>query len=255
MKINMFKSIATMIATGFLLFGTVLTPHVFAQLAKDDHMAKKIVDHNGDPLVSASVSIDSVDYFSGDGSVSVYGTYYVYNHDQERSITYNGELRLEITDAKGNALLPHAEEPISGGLKRNDEDAHWSDVYYSDSKDTSLHLECLSPRAKANERYTAHVNIALNVYRLNQHDFWEAPYTYGFTHDPETEVEQLVGIGPTTDGETFSDDCNVDSDEERSNWQSLVYTDTPYDAVYWYVKAPGDTSADGSPAGVDWGTV
>ena len=243
--------IALAIICSLFLFGMVLTPHVFAQLAKDDHMAKKIVEHDGDPLVSASVSIDSVDYFSGDGSVSVYSTYYVYNYDQKRSITYSGELRLEITDAEGNALLPHAEVPISGDLKKNDEDALFSDVYASNSKDTNLHFACLSPRAKADGRYTAHVNIALNVYRLEQHELWEAPYTYGFTHKPETKVEQLVGIGPTTDGETFSDDCKVNSDDERSNWQSLIYTDIPYQAVYWYVKAPGDSY--GSQVSVSWG--
>lgn len=87
---------------------------------------------------------------------------------------------------------------------------------------------------------------------------WETSYsTFTFTHEPETIVEQLEGIGPTKDGETFSDDCKVNSrssdpeKDEWTTWQSLIYTDTPYYKVYWYKKGPGDTS--GSLMDIDYG--
>jgi hypothetical protein len=80
------------------------------------------------------------------------------------------------------------------------------------------------------------------------------PYETTFWHDPQPDVEQQVGIGPTTDGDTFSDDCTVDTDEERSGWQSLIYTDGAYDKVYWYVKGPGDGEF-GSFVDISWGTV
>ena len=82
---------------------------------------------------------------------------------------------------------------------------------------------------------------------------WTTSYSDTFWHEPETAVEQLEGLGPTTDGETFSDDCTVNKGDEWEKWQSLIYTEGPYYAVYWYVKAPGDTSAHGSPKGVSWG--
>lgn len=67
--------IALAIICSLFLFGMVLTPWVFAELAKDDHMAKIIVDHDGAPLVSAYVTIDSIDYNPGDGTVNVDGTF------------------------------------------------------------------------------------------------------------------------------------------------------------------------------------
>ena len=88
---------------------------------------------------------------------------------------------------------------------------------------------------------------------LHQNETWVIPYETVFKHEPQRDVELQVGIGPTTDGETFSDDCEVTLPDERENWQSLIYTDGLYHAVYWYVKAPGDTSAYGTPAGVSWG--
>ncbi|MYG00467.1 hypothetical protein F4212_15230 [Candidatus Poribacteria bacterium] len=250
--------VLTMLCALFL-FGMVLTPCVSAQLAIDDHIATEIVDHDGNTLVTAYVSIDSLDYNSGSGVVDLDGTFYVHNYNQKRSIAYSGELRLEIFDLEGNTYIPDSKEPVSGQLEKNDEDAKWWDVYYSTSKNTNLHAECLSATAfgqkpiTAGDEYRASANIALRVTGFHQEETWETSYSTTFEHDPATAVEQLEGIGPTTDGETFSDDCTANNDRERSNWQSLVYTDAPYDAVYWYVKAPGDTSADGSYVGVDWG--
>ena len=94
--------------------------------------------------------------------------------------------------------------------------------------------------------------MILRVYGFRNNENWSIPYSTPFRHNPKTAVEQLEGIGPTKDGETFSGDCTVNSnDDERANWQSLIYTDTPYQSVYWYVKAPGDSY--GSQVGVSWG--
>ena len=75
----------------------LLTPCVFAQLAVDAHIAKEIVDPDGNTLVSAYVSIDSLSYNSGNGTVDLSGTFYVHNYDPKRDINYDGDLRLEIT--------------------------------------------------------------------------------------------------------------------------------------------------------------
>ncbi len=255
---NIKLGVIALAITSFLLFGMVLTPCVSAQLALDGHPPTKLVDKDGNARVSVYVSIDSLDYNAGDGSVSVDGSFYVHNYDQLRGKIYNGELRLEILDLEGNAYLPHTEEPIYGQVQKNDEDTNWWNVIHSDSKNATLHVECLRPSGDAkpiekNERYMVSVNIALRVTGFHQEETWEASYSTEFEHDPEDDVEQLEGIGPTTDGETFSDDCTVRTDEERDSWQSLVYTDILYHAVYWYVKAPGDTSAYGTFVEADWG--
>ena len=239
--------IAVAIICSLCLFGQVLTPFVSAQLAIDDHPAKKL-------NVSVSVSIDSLSYDGdGEGVVNLRGAFSLYNFDKKRSAVYRGELRLEIFDLNGIAYLPHAEVPVSGRLEKNDEDAHFSDYLHQFSESISLHMECLSPKTKAGIEYDASANIALTMSGLHPNETWAVPYKTRFLHDPTDEVELQVGIGPTTDGETFSDDCKVDSRDERENWQSLIYTDGLYHAVYWYVKAPEDTSALGSPAGVSWG--
>ncbi|MDE0480957.1 MAG: hypothetical protein OXI67_00130 [Candidatus Poribacteria bacterium] len=251
------KSIGIAIA---MLCSLCLAPCVFAQLAIDGHAAKKIVDDEGHPLVSVSVSIDSLSYNSGNGAVDLGGSFFIYNYDPKRDISYDGEIRLEIFDLNGNAYLPHAEEEVDGSLEENDADANWWEISDSFSESISLHMDCLSPTAhaepiEAGEEYSASANIALRVTGFRNSETWSTSYSYTFRHNPETAVEQLEGIGPTTDGETFSDDCTVNSndDDERESWQSLIYTDTPYYAVYWYVKAPGDTSTYGSNADVTWG--
>ncbi len=255
------KSIGITVAIicSLCLFGLVLTPCVSAQLAIDAHIATDIVDPDGNTLVTAYVSIDDLSYDGSDGVVDLDGTFYVYNYDQKRSITYNGDIRLEIFDLNGNTYIPDSKKTVSGSLEKNDEDALWWEVSDSITKNTNLHVECLSTTAFGQEpitagaRYTMSANIALRVTGFRDEETWATSYSTTFRHDPKTDVEQLEGLGPTTDGETFSDDCKADSEDERTNWQSLIYTDGLYHAVYWYVKAPGDTSAYGSTAGVSWG--
>ena len=103
------------------------------------------MDHNNDPLVTASVSIDNLSYNSGNGSVNISGTFYVYNLNPDSCISYDGEIRLEIFDLNGNNYLPHVEEEVDGNLEENDEDASWYDVIDSFSESLSLHVDCLSP--------------------------------------------------------------------------------------------------------------
>lgn len=243
--------IAVAILCSLCLFGMVFPPLVSAQLAIDDHAAE-IVN------ASAYVSIDSLSYDgSGEGVVNVSGSFSLYNYDQKRGLSYEGELRLEIFDSDGNTYTPHALLPVGGSVKKNDEDAHLWEVFTNFSESTQLHMSCLSgPKPiESGERYRADANIALRVEGLHKKETWAKPYSYEFWHEPTEDVALQVGIGPTTteDGETFSDDCFVDSAGERAEWHSLVYTDTPYDTIYWYVKAPGDTSADGSLEAVTFG--
>ena len=237
--------IAVTIICSLCLFGRVLTPCVSAQLAIDNHAAKDIVTHDGSPLVSAYVSIDTLSYSGSDGAVNLDGTFYVYNHDDSK-ISYDGEIRLEIFDLDGNTYLPHAEEEVDGILEEYNENARWEDVHDSISKNTNLHVECLSPTAfgqepiEADEDYQISANIALRVTGNRDNESWTTSYSTTFTHEPEEDVEQLEGLGPTTDGETFSDDCTVNTGDEWENWESLIYTEGPYHSVYWYVRGPED---------------
>lgn len=247
--------IAVAILCSLCLFGMVFPPLVLAQLAIENHRATTFVDHENNPTVAAYVSIDSISYDgSGEGVVNVSGTFYLYNADPKRGKNYDGELRLEIFDSDSNALTPHAELPVIGSVEKNDEDAHWSNVSTSFPESTQLHMSCLSgqKRIEAGERYRADANMALTVRGWNRDETWAVDYSYEFEHDPTEDVALQVGIGPTTDGETFSGDCQVDSAGERARWRSLVYTDAPYDIIYWYVKAPGDT-ADGRFVAVAYG--
>ncbi|MDE0087071.1 MAG: hypothetical protein OXU23_15225 [Candidatus Poribacteria bacterium] len=232
-----------------MICSLLLTPCVFAQLATDNHTAEDID-------ASVSVSIDSLSYdSSGAGVVYLSGSFFVYNYDENRRCSYSGELRLEIFDADGNALSPDSKENVSGNLKKNDEDSYIGDVYDSFSTSTSSYMDCLDPKPVAGEDYTAEASITLRVTIGHRTETWAVnnpTYTMDFTHQPETIEEEISGLGPTTDGETFSDDCTCNLNSER-DWQSLVITDTPYSSVYWYVKAPGDTSSLGTHVETDWG--
>ena len=77
-------------------------------------------------------------------------------------------------------------------------------------------------------------NITLRVYQGNKQDTWTISHSLPFTHRPQGET----GLGATNDGETFSGECDARGGD---SWQSLIKTEGPYDQVYWYVKAPGDT--------------
>ena len=232
-----------------MICSLLLTPTVFAQLAEDNHAPDNID-------ASVSVSIDSLDYdSSGPGVVYLSGSFFVYNYDENRSCSYSGELRLEIFDSDGNTLFPDSKENVYGNLKKNDEDSYIGDVYDSFSESISSYMDCLDPKPEADKDYTAKAAITLRVTIGHRTETWEVnnpPHTMDFTHQPETEAEEISGLGPTTDGETFSDDCTCNLNSER-DWQSLVITDTPYSSVYWYVKAPGDTSSLGTHVGTDWG--
>ena len=64
-------------------------------------------------------------------------------------------------------------------------------------------------------------------------------YKEDFDHWPTSSH----GLGPTTNGETFSKGCTTTGGKA---WDSLMITDAPFSQIYWYVKAPGDTTAHGS---------
>lgn len=244
------RSIGISVAMFFslFLFGMVLTPCVSAQLASDRHPAEHVD-------VSAYVTIDSIYYESGNGAVYLDGSYYLYNRDPNKGCTYDGSLRVEIFEADGTTLTPDAKNEIQGSLEKST--AHWSKTQFSIYDSVNIHIDCLSGGSEpdAEKRYKAEAIITLTVRQGGNTETWETPvYTYGFRHEPVTEVEQLVGIGPTTDGETFSDDCMVDwrsnHHDEGEDWQSLIYTDSPYDEIYWYVtNYAGTTIESGSSVG------
>ncbi len=147
------KIIGLALAICFLL----LTPSVFAQLAIDDHEAKVI-----DVDISASVSIDSLSYNPGNGVVDLDGSFSIYNSDTKRSVTYDGDLRLKITAPDGTTCIPDSKALVSGRLEKNKGD-NWWEVSVSTSKNTNLHVDCLSPNIDVGETCTMSANIALRV--------------------------------------------------------------------------------------------
>ncbi len=240
----------------FVCLSCWLPASVFAWLAIDNHAPD-------DLNVSAYVTIDSLSYDpSGVGMAYLSGTFFVYNLDIKKRCNYSGDLRLEIFDAEGNTFEPDAKAPISGSLKKNDADAQLSDVYDSFSESVSLYLDCLSAdvvgkrvKMQAGREYTMSAAITLRVTIGHREETWainDPTYTSDFTYSPETDEEEITGLGPTKDGETFSDDCTCTLNSER-NWKSLMITENPYDVIYWYVKEPGDTSNYGTNVQTDWG--
>ena len=224
-----------------LLIGIVLTPSAFAFLAIDDHDPNNID-------VWASVYLDQLEYDpAGGGVVYVDGSFGLYNINEDRGCTYTFEVRLEIfkknkDDGLYYTLIPDAKTNplISGTLDEAAEPWENFDADGSDSK--NLHISCLSggPHEKDDE-YRAEATVTLNVTQHVWTESWQiTQHVLEFTHDPETDEEEIHGIGPTKDGETFSDDCTVDKKstdpekDEWTTWQSLVITEIPYDVVYWY---------------------
>ena len=91
------------------------------------------------------------------------------------------------------------------------------------------------------DRLVAEADITLTATIWFTEETWATTYTTGFKHKPSS----THGLGPTSsdNGDTYSDDCDCTGGDE---WHSLMITEKPYDLIYWYVKAPGDTSAYGS---------
>lgn len=235
---------------GFLAFvlatlSCFLTPCVFAQLDINGHAAE-------DVSVSAYASLDDLYYDpSGTGVVYMDGSFYLENHDPRKRCTFDFEVRLEIFKADGGTLTPDAKSKTSGQLKKAA--APWHDIYESYSDGINIHIDCLDQAPGADAELTMSATVTLNATIGGVTESWQVEeYKIDFTHRPETIEELIHGLGPTTDGETFSGDCKVNFASER-DWQSLVITDTPYDEVYWYVKAPGDTSVHGTVVEIDGG--
>ncbi len=246
----------------FVCLSCWIPASVFAQLAIDSHIPTKLLDDGGS-AVSAYVSIDSLTYDpSGAGVVYLDGTFYLHNYHTRHGCNYSGELRLDISDAEGNTFEPDAKAPISGSLKKWEEDAPLSAIQVSIPKSVNLYLDCISAdtgeervQPEARQRYTMSAAITLRVTIQGTKEVWainDPTYTSDFTYSPP---EEAAGLGPTTDGETFSDkilgdNCTCIGDRA---WKSLLITEIPYDVVYWYIKAPGDTSYYGTNVQTDWG--
>ena len=101
------------------------------------------------------------------------------------------------------------------------------------------------------EKFQARATVTLNVTQDGWTESWQI-YQHKLNF-PLEEPQGQTGIGATDDEVTFSGDCTVDEkdsdpkEDEWATWKSLVITDSQYSAVYWYVKAPGDTSYYGTP--------
>lgn len=251
----MFRSFISKLTTYFFVIFVTLWScfPVFAWLAKDDHAPDKLA-------VDVSVTIDSLYYdTSGAGVAYLSGSFFVYNFHPVRTCSYDGELRLEILkplgDGKFQTHTPDSKENVDGTLEENDDDARVDDIYDSFSKSTNIHVDCLDPKPIAGVDYIMSASITLNVTQWGTTEPWgvnDPPYESGFTYLPEMNAEEPHGLGPTKDGETFSGDCTSNLNNE-SDWQSLMITDTAYSSVYWYVKAPGDTSEHGTWVETDHG--
>ena len=138
--------------------------------------------------------------------------------------------------------MPHAitEYPATT-LKSWNENRDNDDVSDSFSESLSLSIDCLTGTEdiSAGDDLVAEADITLTATIWFTEETWSTSYTAKFTHEPTSDH----GLGPTTDGETFSGDCSCTGGDE---WDSLMITDAPYSQIYWYVKAPGDTSAHGT---------
>lgn len=241
----------------------LLTSSAFAFVAIDDHAPENID-------VWASVYLDRLEYdpaASGGGVVYLDGSFGVYNINAHRRCGYTFEVRLEIfkynpeaddfftlrPDAKTNPL-------ISGTLEKAAEP--WENFAADGSDSKSLHLSCVGGGDhKAGDRFKAKATVTLNVTQHVWTEPWQiTEFELDFTYrPPEADEEEIHGIGSTDDGETFSGDCTVDEKstdpekDEWTTWQSLIITEIPYDRIYWYKKAPGDTSTYGSLMDIDYG--
>ena len=213
------------------------------------------MDNDGNALVSAYVSIDRLEYDpAGTGVVYLEGTFFLYNHDPKVAYQYDGDLRLEIFDEDGNTFRPDAKELIDGSVRKNDEDANWWEVYDSIPKSTNLHTECLSPDPEVGNHYTMSAWITLRVYGVQKEETWTVPYSKKFRY-VEPQGETGLGATDSADGDTFLgntvfDECDAVG---GNDWHSLIKTEGLYSQVYWYLKAPGDTSAYGTPIETDQG--
>ena len=239
----MFRSYIYIHTTRFVMFLLaflfyLLTASAFAWwpglpigwLAMDIHQAE-------DLDVVAHVTIDDLRYEpSGAGVVYLDGSFSVYNRDPVRGVSYDGELRLEIFDKDGNTYQPDAKNRVGGVLRNNGENVDLGDVYDNFSESVNLHIDCLDPSGdgkpiQVDGDYIMSASITMTVYGFHQEETWtisNPDFQLEFTHNPEG----IQGLGPTTDGETFSDNCYGVGGEA---WQSLVITDTPYSIVYWYI--------------------
>lgn len=232
-----------------LCFGMVLTPSSFAFLAQNDHVPKNID-------VWASVYLDRLDYDpAGEGVVYVEGSFGVYNMNAHRECIYTFEVRLEIfkknkKTGKWGTLTPDAKTAplIFGTLGVAAEP--WENFDASGSDNHNLLFCCLSDGPhKASQEFRAEATVTLNVTQKGWTETWMIlKHPLRFEHEPQGET----GLGPTMDGETFFDNCDAIG---GIPWQSLIITEIPYDVIYWYIKAPGDTSYYGTPLEMqtDWG--
>ncbi len=234
------------------------TPFCFAQsLAVDSHIPESLtysewVKEEGNILrlhhytaAMVSVSIDEFTYDpSSNGVANLDGSFYIMNYHPRNSLSYTGEIRMEIFKPTENGdltYLPHAEKEVSGYLKSWNENRDNDEIIDDFSESLSLNIDCLSGPEDIDEddRLKMSASITLRATIRNTEETWSTTYTEEFTHSPTSDH----GLGPTTDGETFSGDCSCTGSDE---WDSLMITEKPYDMIYWYVKGPGDTSAYGT---------
>ena len=239
------RSIGIAIAMLCSVFLACLLPaSVFAQVARDAHQAKKI-------KVSAYAALDSLTYdLSGAGVAYLDGSFYLENHDPNKKCSFDFEVRLEmfkrIDAIRKETLTPDAKNKTSGQL--NKAVAPWHNIYDSYSDSVDLHVDCLNPKPEEDDTLVMSGTVTLNATIGGRTESWQVR-----EHEEDFKYEQakeIQGLGPTTDGETFSDNCKARGGD---SWQSLIKTGGLYSAVYWYVKAPGDTSALGTNVETDWG--
>ncbi len=229
-RFDLSKHITRFVMFLFIAYTCLLSSSVFAQLKVDNHAPKKI-------SVSAYAALDSLTYDpSGAGVAYLDGSFYLENHDPRKRCTFTFEVRLDVSNADGITLAPDAKNITYGQLKKAA--APWEDIYDSYSDGVSLHIPCLGlPKPQRDDLLTMSATVTLNATIGFTKESWQVNgYTKDFTHMPETDEEEIHGIGPTTDDETFSNNCRAIGGEP---WKSLVIADSPYDEIYWYIDYKG----------------
>ena len=155
------------------------------------------------------------------------GSVELVNYDSEVNNAFDWGFRLEILGYGFDEKLPG-----NGNIKDNGNT-------FNRSETISLHVD--RTHALRDERHTMRGTVWLNVEhprRWNQTDAWQANFDVKFLHTPHA----IVGLGPTKNGVDFVDNARGFYAAPGDTRDSLLITDAPYSQVYWYVRAPNDTT-------------
>ena len=154
--------------------------------------------------------------------VAYFNGMFMFHNSGVKSHGYSGEFRLEIL-----GYLADEKDPFSGSIKKNGKEGYVGMRFWH----LSLPVDRTGAPRDENHKMKGTITLKVNHPIGNGQDTWQADYEVRFSHSPL----DIVGIGPTRNGEDFSNDYSANSGD---SWESLMITDAPYDTVWWYVTTP-----------------